>query len=376
MKKIGILTYYYKNYNYGGLLQAYALRYIIESMGYNSEQISFKRNSKKLYIRKLRVLFKEPVLKEIFQVRMHIMNNKKKITGDSYTINTRAKFDQFIEAIPHSRICDSKSISKLNEQYDAFIVGSDQVWNPLFATDEYFLSFADNNMPKISYAASIRINNFEQKEIKRIKRYLSRFDYISVREERAKKLLASIGIDKAIDVLPDPTFLLSKDEWDFVSTEEMIKTKYVMVYLVRDANSINQLKKYARANGLKIILVEDLGYYFEEDDVLVKIKTGVGPKEFISLIKYAEMVVVNSFHGTVFSIIYNKPFYVYGDLNIDDRKKTLLENMGLKNQIIPSTFDFLRNGPIELDFTKANNELSRIKEEVVGQFERILENII
>lgn len=302
---------------------------------------------------------------------------KYKSEKDITIKDTYKKFDNFMIDIPHSKIVTSKTSTSLNNKYDAYITGSDQVWNPLFAPMDFFFDFLDDSKIRLSYAASIRINKFEKKEGKKIKELLDKFSYISVREERAVSTLRKIGVGRKIEVLPDPTFLLDMEEWNEVASTVEIDCKYIVAYLVRNKQSLVQIRKYAQEMKYKVILIEEPGYYFEEDDIFIKTKEGIGPREFIGLIKNAEFVVANSFHGAVFSIIYNKPFYVYGDSTIDDRKKTLLEKLDLEGRLVKNNFDFTKDRAIEIDFeiankvinenrTYANNKLQSVLHDVLG----------
>ena len=375
MSRIGILTLYHKNNNYGGQLQAYALNKAVQELGYSSEQISFERNRKKLYFRKIRGIFEESVTKDIFAVKLKLFLHRNKSNGDDSNIQTLRKFEEFQEFIPHSPVFTEKNISETNKIYDLFIVGSDQVWNPLFATKEYFFDFVEQK-PCISYAASIRINHFEKAEGRRIKKYLDKFSYISVREKRAIQTLKEIGVDKEIEVMPDPTLLLSKEKWLEIVDNREPEYDYIVVYLVRDDVSINMIRKYAQENGYKVMFIPEPGYYFEKDDIFVKIKDGVGPREFVQLISKAKLVIANSFHGTVFSIIFNRPFYVYGNIEIDDRKGTLLKQFGLQDRLVKNDYDFCKHKDnICIDYSKVNDKLLEIREFANQRIREVLEKV-
>ena len=373
MKKIGILTFYYKNYNYGGLLQAYALREVISQMGFQCEQISFVRNKKNTYLRKIKSLLSEPASIEIIAVRLRIIYDRLLGRKEVNIEGTIEKFDEFINYIPHSKVVDSKSICDLNSEYDLFVSGSDQVWNPMFANDEYFLSFVKEGKPKISYAASIRVKNIKKSDSQRIRDFVNEYSYISVRENHAKESLQAIGVEKQIDVLPDPTFLLTREEWDGVERMETpLPYKYVFAYLVRNKESLNRIREYALSKKYKVILISDPGYYHKEDDVFVKIGNGVGPREFVNLIKNAEFVFANSFHGTAFSIIYNKQFYVYGSLSVDDRKKTLLTNLGLSDRVVVNDYNFIEGNMKLIDYSNVNSIIQTQREDAKLKLKEVL----
>ena len=364
MHKIGILTLYYKNYNYGGQLQAYALQKAIANKGYYAEQIAFKRNPKKLIFRKLRGFLEEPFTFNVFKVTIKLFVNRlsRKTTSDASMSLTYKKFDEFMDLIPHSKVVDSNSIAELNDEYDLFVAGSDQVWNPLYVTDEFFFSFVEDK-PRISYAASIRINKFEKSEGKRFKKYLDSFNYISVREEKAARILNTIGVESSIDIMPDPTFLLDREEWNAISSNNCLKFKYIFVYLVKDPISLSNIETYAKRNGYKVVLIPEPGISIHENDVFIKLNEGIGPSEFLSLIRDAEFVIANSFHGTVFSLIFNKQFIVYGNERTDDRKATILKKFGLMNRLVSNDFDYCQLENNEIDYDRVNITIDQIRKE-------------
>lgn len=375
--KIGILTLYYKNYNYGGLLQAYALQKFIANLGSETEQISYVRDKRKLWKKKIKALItNDKGVFSLIRVRLNMIFYRQKLENDEQYINTMKKFDNFMDMIPHSCCTDSINAKKVFNEYDCVVVGSDQVWNPLFVSDDFFLPCVNSNVLKMSYAASIRVSSLEKNDKKRIKEYLERFQYISVREDKAKRLLESIGIDKAIDVLPDPTFLLKVDEWRELEkkSELCIKEKYILLYLVRNKVSIKLAENFANKKGYKIIQIQDPGYYIKKSVNEIKLKQGIGPIDFIYLIDNAELVLANSFHGTAFSFIFNKPFYVYGN-QTDDRKITLLKKMKLEDRLIDEKFNFEKEGSLCLDFSTANKIMELERENVIQKFNEIMRSI-
>ncbi|NLE03462.1 MAG: 4Fe-4S dicluster domain-containing protein, partial [Crenarchaeota archaeon] len=204
---------------------------------------------------------------------------------------------------------------------------------------------------------------------------LDRFCYISVRENKGIDLLKSIGLKSNIDVMPDPTLLLDKSDWDSIKVIPMIKDKYIFVYLVVNPEALAHIRKYAKKNNLKVIWVNGPNYYYEEDETFIKIKEGIGPREFIGLIENSELNIIDSFHGAVFSIIYNRPFYVYGSLSGDDRKKTLLELSGLTDRCIPYSFDFGKVD-LDIDYSSIHSILSENRTRNVEKLKHIIQENI
>lgn len=322
MKKIGILTMYYGSYNYGGLLQAYALCYYLKSIGYDAEQICFKTNqmykdelianSNKNGIRKVKQILKKPI--------NHRIELRKQ------------RIKQFREIeIPHSsRVYNEENINECNDIYDIFITGSDQVWNLNWLEHVYFLDFVKSDKLKVSYAASLGMEtlSYEQRVI--LKDKLQDFKAISVREKEAIFLVKSCIDQKIIQVL-DPTLLLGREQWDQLAIKKIVNEPYLFCYFLGDRKEVRRVaEQYAKKYSLKIVTIPYLSGYFRKCDLLfgdVKIYE-IDPGGFISLIKNADCIMTDSFHATVFSNIYKKNFFVfqrYASGKMSSRVTSLLE---------------------------------------------------
>lgn len=354
--RIAILTLYYKNYNYGGQLQAYALQKTISNLGYECKQICFRRKRKEVLLRKLRALLRSSTIEKRKFLRrlLHFKMGEKKF--DYKTINS---FEKWMNSIPHTEIVDSHSIKTLNKQFDIFVVGSDQVWNTEFVPYAFFLDFVDKEKKKIAYAASIRMQHYEKKEGRKIKKYLNDFDYISVRERKAIDILREIGINKPIDINIDPTMLLTREQWDEIAIKPRIKGKYIFTYMISDHFQKEQINCFAKEHDCKVVSVSNS----KETESIEDETYGNGPGEFVGLIKYADYVFVESFHGTAFSIIYGKKFLVYGELEKDDRKKTILEATGLLSRCINRKTSYKDFVLTDEGIDKAQDIVSNLRDE-------------
>ena len=312
MKKIGILTYYYGNYNYGGLLQAYALTEYLLSNGYDAEQICFippKKDNGNVDF-KTRLRWKLSALKGK-ALRLFTKIRYKNILR-SIEERNRA-FLNFTEIIKHSdKVYDRNTLSETNGIYDIFIAGRDQIWNLLWYSPEYFLSFVDEGKTKVSYAASLPQRELTPEQEKIVKRHLSDFTAVSVRESQAVDLLKTIDIPSSLTI--DPTLLLTRDAWDKVCTERKVKDRYVFCYFLTN-NDVerNAAKEFAEKKNLKIVTLPHLTGMVWEDLEFGDIQLyDISPFDFISLIKHAEYVITDSFHAAVFSNIYEKQYFVFG----------------------------------------------------------------
>lgn len=323
--RAAIITHYYKSKNYGGNLQAYALCKVLQSMGADAEQLSLNRNAGKGLIKKIKKLIKKILHANNPFVACRIRARNKTID----------KFNS--ERIPHSRVYTEKNISGCVDDYDVFITGSDQVWHPMACCDAYLLNFVPVQKAKISYAASMATTQIPANMKRWYEEALQSFDAISVRETDAVTLLAG-WINRDVEVHLDPTLLLSNDEWNEILENHGINEEYVFCYFLGNSQQQRRIvTEYAKKHGLKIVTLPHLSGYYQTCDK----KFGdyrlydVSPGKFLSLIKGATHVFTDSFHATVFSIIYEKQFHVFprsGAETMSVRLTSLLELFDLQER--------------------------------------------
>ena len=231
---------------------------------------------------------------------------------------------------------------------DYYITGSDQVWNTQITrcvSDIYTLNFGPNNTKKISYAASFGKLDFTDKEIEKFKHNLSKLDSISVRESSAVKFLKEI-INKEIYEALDPTLLFEANYWNQkIDTLSKEKEKYVLIYHLEKNIELVKIANYiSKYYGYKIIHFEKNNKYY---DSVLRSAYVDGPLEFVNLIKNAEFIVSNSFHGTVFSIIFHKDFFVVPHMNTGSRMIDFLKKLNLENRIVYKVDDLKIGQSIE-----------------------------
>lgn len=312
--KIGILTL--PGNNYGGMLQAYALKTKLEDLGENVNHINYKMTKKKN--------IKDEIKKVVYYSR-----NKK-------FRKFRIKYLNLIN--------EDNDFKKFNEEnFDAYIVGSDQVWNqriPWEQRKHFFLDFVDKKR-KIAYAASIGSDIIEENEREKISCLLDRLDSISIREETGVKMYQKLTMKKIANVL-DPTLLLSRNEWDKIASTRIKEEDYVFSYtLGANKNILNKMDELSYKLGNGIVEISYKKNFKNERKSI----NNAGPCEFITLIKNANYVLTNSFHGMVFSIIYGKPFLVFTRGNMNSRIYDLLQILDLKDRII----DLEKNDEMEIE---------------------------
>lgn len=315
--KIGILTHYYNNNNYGGCLQAYALQNAIAKLGYKVELISydFRNNIIKEKVSILSKIKRSPsTVVSILKKLLYRILYKNFIKSIKEGLNIRNNtFQQFRNRILHSdKISTHKELSTLQQNYDIFITGSDQVWNLQWYVSAFFLDFVPNGKKKISYAASISMSSLTEKQKDIFRNSLKDFNAVSVRESSDVELIKGLSPVPVVCTL-DPTLLLNQTDWDEVCDVRIIQEKYVFCYFLGDNVKERQLAvKWAKAKKLKIVTIPMISNYKVINNNFGNYQLyDVTPEKFLSLIKYAECVFTDSFHAVVFSHIYQKEFFVF-----------------------------------------------------------------
>lgn len=337
-KKIGILTMFYKSRNYGAVLQSYALYKILDNNGFHVEQICYDEK------------YEYSFLRRIYRPFERITNRLLLLIKADCDISKTEKiiYDWSMNNIRHSKNVYSKiNIYKTNSKYDCFIAGSDQIWTYAFS-DVYLLGFVNGKKHKISYAASLGNTSLPEKTKIKFSKYLSSYNAISVREETGQKLLTDC-VDIPIYWCLDPTLLLEKKDWDMICSKRMYEKQYVFCYFLGENESSRILaKEYAIKNNKDIIIFPYLQGKFNRKDFSVN---GINiyyasPSDFLSYIKYADIIFTDSFHASVFSIIYDKNFFTFAR-NQNDETTGRLYSL---TKIFNCTDRFINEKRINVDY--------------------------
>lgn len=354
--KIGIVTLYHNNYNFGGLLQAYALPTALNKyLGASAEQIDYvslpaqiaEKSKKSLSIAKIINLIGFLFFQKL--ERNNLIKRKK-------------SFDQFIADIPHSeRSYQYENIIDSLEVYNTYICGGDQIWidcqkMPWFRDVDskvFTLRFVPDQVKKIAYAPSMAVLEMNDEFKKEFSIGINRLDSISVREKRAFPVLRQIT-DKPVTVTVDPVLLLKESDWLQVINYLPGKDKYILCYLLGDSIEHRKaVKTIAKRLRLPVLTFPHiLASAVRKCDLFFgDIKDySSGPREFVGLIKNAEFVITDSFHACVFSMIFKTPFAVF------ERSK-----IGEKGNMNSRIYDFLEEYHLESQLV-TEKELSEIKE--------------
>lgn len=343
--KIGILTLTLHN-NYGGLLQAFALQKALKNTGHDVCTINLHSEGDTL-LSKMRLLAEGLIDRFLLQKKVIIRDWPTQKENEIISANTRRFVNENIRTT--EKYDSSLTLSKLSKYgFEAFIVGSDQVWRPRFSPNifNFFLDFVENanNVKRIAYAASFGVDDWEftPEQTETCARLAKKFNAVSVREESAVKLCnEKFGVD-ALHVL-DPTMLLNKEDYiALVEKDNMPNSKgNLMVYVLDKSPDITKIEE---------ILVS--GFKLKSFYVMAKRKFTDFDKESIEDCIFppvtawlrgfmdAEFVVTDSFHGTVFSILFNKPFITIGNQDRGlARFTSLLKLFNLENRLIQTSAD-------------------------------------
>lgn len=341
--KIGILTLHEAD-NYGAVLQAYALQQILMQMQVESSFLTFNKEEAEKKVASLPSAI----------ARLQAYGNKRK-----------AHFSQFRERYLK---CDVpialKDAASLNEQYDCFIVGSDQVWNPYIpeVDERYFLPFAEAKK-RYSYAASFGTKALPDKLRSWCAGELSRFAGLSVREESGKTLLAELTGREA-QVHLDPTLLLSKEEWLKLTIQKQEQKPYVFLFLLNQDNALYQQAK-EQADSMNMELKIVTASFLPQFGLASWSETGV--EDWLSLIANAQCVYTNSFHGTVFSMMFDRPVRTAKLTGVLENRNGRLEQ--LLGQL---SMEICFSEPAAIGSARFEKEIQDQKKQSLAYIERIL----
>ena len=325
MKKVCVSTYCEYS-SYGSILQTIGLKSALQELGLESF-VAKDRPAPSAYLT-FPLISKNP---KILIKNLYRYLHRKKL--DNQYSNTLAFMNKYVD------ICyyDNYDLMKANiPDADFYIAGSDQIWHPALCKPSFFLDFVPNEKKRISYAASMGVTEIAEAKKENFAALVEKMDTVSVREEEMVEVLEEYT-DKPISVHIDPTFLKAKEEWRKHEKAYDIKKPYVLVYPIYwDVKLNKELRKLHKKTGLDIVVIcSGLNKVYANKRIY-----DADPGQFLWLIDRAEAVVTSSFHGTAFSLIFNKKFSAVINPNAKSRISSLLKVLGAKNQGIAEVLDF------------------------------------
>lgn len=375
MKKIGIATIH-DIYNYGSILQAYATQRAVEKMGYDCEIINY-RYPNEYHQRKGSLL---NVLKSNFLFRVNAFL-KNKLPGrkyDTYVKNYNDFKSKYYNLSP-MRYSNLDELKNFPPKYDIYLSGSDQIWRPEFVKNDdcFFLNFVEG-VKKISYGSSFSSTNIPEEYKETYKKFLNDYSHLGVREASGVSIIKNLT-GKDAELVLDPTLLLSKKEWESVLKEFNSEQPYILCYGQNFGDSyMERLAKYLikeKYPNHKILRLN--GKFYDYFNNKMEFVLDAGPAEFLGIFKNASIVLAQSFHATVFSILFEKEFVsiLRGSENHDTRQLNLLSLLGLNERKVFIGEDFNKIDVLEkkIDYSVVNTVLGLEKEKSLNYLKKSLE---
>ena len=374
--KIKLASCYFVG-NYGSLLQAYALQKFLEDSGNEVENLNVYGIKKELDKAKIGYYLHEAkdfsvIFNKAGRVKKAVLKkfDKKYAEAlDKRAAKVKAFREKYIKVSPF--IPTKADMSEYVKDAGAVIVGSDQLWLPSnIVADYYTLNFVPDQTRKISYSTSFGVSELPDEYKKQTKKFLSRFEYLSVREDTGKQIVNDLGLE--CKLVCDPTLLLSKEDWlEAIPNQRKVNEPYIFCYFLGNIPEHRELAKRLRnKTGMKIVALLHCEQYSKCDYGYADITPfDVGPDDFVNLIRNASFVLTDSFHGTCFSVINNKQFYSLprhrdGEkLSTNSRLYSLSRVLGLTDRVISldktETIDMDNN----IDYEAVNAKLAVFRTE-------------
>lgn len=366
--KINIITRHAPA-NYGSLLQTYATQLILEKLGYESEIINYTKYEERGK-NKAKTLMKNSKFW-----------NKNFVTRFAYRIIQTPNYNHMYNIFVKYRkelLKQTKEYGSLEElkkdcpEADIYCTGSDQVWGKI-GTEEfdktYFLDFVPDNKKCISYSSSFGKEKISEELLKELPQLLMKYKALLLREQSAVDIVKCLGYEEAKLVL-DPTLLLEAEEWNKLTEKNKEKDKYVLVYQLHDNKKFDKYaKEFAKSKKMKLIrLSPSFQNYFKSG----KLKWLPTPQKFLTYFSNAEYVLTDSFHATVFSLIFNKKFIDILPGETNTRILNILDIAGLKDRILNSYNDF-SSIDNEINYKQVNEKLKQKRQESIELLKKAIE---
>lgn len=368
-KKVG-LCIVYKNYNYGAILQSYATLIELGKFHVDYEIINYShpRNIKYYSSALISAMNSVTIYSKLRAVRKKIgykLNNNYKRVQNA----RRAKFNEFSAnnfKLVSKPIHDYDELRQYADRFTDVMVGSDQMWLPSgLSTNFYNLLFAHDHTNKISYASSFGVSKIPHNQENKTREYLSRIQHISVREESGARIVKELtGRDAKI--ILDPTMIITREDWDReIKDTAVVDGEYIFCYFLgNNPDQREEVVRLSKSKGIKIVALKHIDEYIPSDSTFGDIEPlEVGPEEFVNLIRHATYVCTDSFHASVFSIIYHKKFMAFnrfkeGKNSRNSRLDTLFNNIGMSRR-----FDGdIKKIDEQVDWESVDRNLEKLRE--------------
>ncbi len=375
MKKIALVTCYFQP-NYGSQLQAFATQKFFDEINVDNETILIDGLSSEINHAKYKYflsrLFNTNVIKDKWATVKKIIAKKTNSVYAKHLNERNQMFTDFAKNEFHlsKRYNSFLELSKATSEYAAFVVGSDQLWLPSnIAANYYTLNFVPLQIPKIALSTSFGISHLPKKQAEMAKQFLPRIDFCSIREISGQKLIKELT-GREVPVVCDPTILFTAEDWSKeICNDRFISEKYLFCYFLGN-NPIQRefVKKIKNLTGYKIIQLQHCDEFIASDEHFPdQAPYNVGPKEFIRLIRDAEYVFTDSFHCTVFSMLYAKNFFTFRRYDNDNivstngRIYSLLSLVNQEHRLLKGNENPKDMLNMNIDYNKIHDKLANLR---------------
>jgi len=355
--KIALITIHWAN-NYGSSLQTFASVHTLSAYG-EVTTLDYRNTYTQKGMQWIR-WGKKP--RDILRIGKDLFR-----LGSRYRVIKKFKAFSYQYFKLSKRLKTKNDFKQIEEKFDIFVSGSDQLWNPLIVSEHslidgrYFLDFIQDK-PKLSYASSLGAYQYKSQEIPQIQKALQSYKALSIREEDASQYMQDL-LQKPIYTLLDPTLMLNKATWlktlDITNTSP--KTPYILVYaLIKDEMLKSLVHTIRHQLKLEVISIDQDPFSNISPNKHIK---DASPKDFVSLFAHASFVITNSFHGTCFSLNFNIPFLISTPPSSLNRIESLLKKLSLEERILKEKSQLSTLITEDLDFTQANQKLEYLRQE-------------
>lgn len=342
MKKIGLCICYNVN-NFGSALQCFATVYTVKRLGFESEIIRYKKD-KAFFFKSLLRIFNPYMIEGKYK---RFLSKLNRLLRKDFRIDQnmrRSKFEEFrserFEPIFSKIRYGYAALCESSKEYSCVLSGSDQLWLPSgLSTNFYNLKFVDDAIRRISYASSFGSSSIPWYQKTKTMDYLNRIHCISTRENSGKEIVKDLT-GRDVPMVVDPTLLLTRKEWEEqIPKNNIIGKPYLFAYLLGKNKEHRRLvEDVAKKLNLQIVSIPHCDHYNVADVGFGDVHPIAGPKEFVNLVRYADYVCTDSFHGSIFSVLHNKKFVVFerysknSSVSTNTRIDSLLKNLNLEER--------------------------------------------
>lgn len=373
---IGVCIKYFHE-NYGGMLQAFATVSMLERRGISYELVQYeKKRSIPGMVKSLPRLLNGVLLNDKYEALLKKLGKKRHaefaqndaLRMEAFARFKKAHFTKFSPVfVGYEALCEGA------KRYSAVVTGSDQLWSPAgLPTNYYNLMFVPDGVRKISYASSFGVKNIPWYQKERTAAFLNRIDFISMRENRGSEIVKELT-GRDVPTILDPVFMFDKAGWEELIPAEQgvsLDEPYVFAYFLgSNPEHREAVKAAAKALGCKIVVLRHLDQYVEADEQFGDVALyDVAPDRFLNLLRGAAYVCTDSFHGSCFSIIHEKPFVTFNRYDEgskhskNSRIDTLCDNLSLRDRRYKSVDTLADQLSTPIDYSAVGENLARLME--------------